>query len=663
MGAEGSPTQKSIEYCVKKKIPYTGGHPGGVSLPKKWGWTHRPDLVIGDLQKDDPYEKLFLIEIKPNLIDAVEDLYKEEYKSSKYLGIVGHDLSGKLVGQCASWKNPNVPGLWLSPTVLPYTDFYDRAYATYLKATNPLKDDIVDFANSLFIARNISREEIFEVYSGSFCSASRPATLTCGQIALWDECDKLQQNPLDEIYVMHATMFDSKSTMFPKKHRDKLGQYITEKAKEDYPAKMAKLTLDEFDKYKDHIHFVADLCSGTGTLLQAILSEVVVRYGKDFALKFTKEQLIAGDKDKAMREYTSVVMWNHTEKLFGKGVHIKIKETDLMKDKDDLSKTLICSNYPFNAADDSNYFSNILHHQLTECNLQHAIIMGYRAVFEKTSSQSRKIIGNDFYNMIEMKDNNVEFIDVKAPIAIVVFDKTKKIVATNNKIDVNKFTTVGQFNVKVVTASPLVPRKLKNGESIIKTTYNFADSIPFLMQEDLITPQGRRVPKPNAPVGTLPYQEYNKWIIDNPKSKYPKIKYYNNVLLYGDRTTGQNIVRLKYFPACTNLGNHSVRIVQGNSQILILIGLILTSSTFRMSLYTHFKGFHIKQKAINEDLLKTLPIPIETVDNKNQFKRLYEIGDELIIKGKTDPVLRDEADKIIEALYFTKTKIITSDVM
>lgn len=634
---EGKLTSAIKAYCTKKNIPCLSDV-NGIRIK---GWSHIPDAIIG-IEKDDVYTKMIIIEVKPTRDGALNDLKtKEEYRRCKYLAAVYFN-GEEMVGQKASWLKPEDGSVGFSSVgpELPLNRLLDGLHEIYQRTTNPVKHQIVDTVNSLIEQGQYRPYEIFNVLSGSFCDKQRPQDLPYSLGQLWSLCEQVSGNSADELEVLHNIVFRPQT----RDKRYELGQFITE-----YPwtLKIAELVVEEFDKHKDFTLY--EPCVGTGAITCEVITLLFRKYGKQKTEKIIREQLIVADIDPKMRAFAKIVLWNHTQSLFGQGILVKINESDLTKDSFDLSKMVVFGNYPFNAGSDYNYLAKILRKQL-DSGLSHMVLMGNSATFDSNKVQSRKILGDDFYNWIEEKYCTTDFKDVAVKISVIVLDRDRESAIKEIKFDLKKFTTMESLGVKI-SMIPKFSKGVKyNGKrkTIVADSYITTHSVPFITQRTLTTDKNLRVPVPTAPTGSVEHEIYTTYL--NEKHSYPKI---NNAtfLAVGSFTTPDNLVVQKYFCDTAAVSSGAgVFTLESSPEVLSIIGLIYTSQHFRKELFQHFpKCFQGRALYLNKQ--KSFPIPIETDKNKVQFERLRKIGQTLIIEGKKDNELRKEADKIIEKLY------------
>jgi len=549
-----------------------------------------------------------------------------------------------MVGQKASWLKPDSSvGFTLVGPEIPLERLLNELYAVYCRTTNPIKDQIVDKVNDLLKQDLYKSRDIFGVLSNCFCDNPRPDNLGHSLSKLWDMCEQLSGNSSDEIEVLHNIVFREET----RDNRYKLGQFITE-----YPwtLKIAELVVEEFDKRKDFTLY--EPCVGTGAITCEVITLLFRKYGKQKAEKIIKNQLIVADIDPKMRAFAHVVLWNHTEKLFGQGIDVDIRSSDLTTDNFDLSKMIVFGNYPFNAGNDYNYLAKILRKQL-DCGLSHMVLMGSTTTFDPNKIQSRRILGDDFYNWIEEKYRTDDFQKVAVQISVIVLDKTRKAKSTTEKFNSEKFTTLEEFNVKMTKLKPIIPLKLLDGTSIENSTYSIQNSYVYFTQTQLRDNKFiRKIPKPGAPHNSREFEIYNKWCLHYPKRTYlsPKI-YEGPQLIVGNIISPSYRCRLRYFTNVANVGDVHLISITGNINNLATLALILQSKYFQSVLYMHFAKLYKTEYRIDINKLKTLPIPKETEENKHQFDRLRKIGQTLIIENKEDEKLRKEADEIIEQLY------------
>ena len=213
-------------------------------------------------------------------------------------------------------------------------------------------------------------------------------------------------------------------------------------------------------------------------------------------------------------------------------------------------------------------------------------------------------------------------------------------------------TVASTLNMQMSKLKCLVPLVLTNGEHVDKDIYDPMYSLPYYKQPQLRDDvYNLRIPSPTAPRGTYENDIYNSWINENPKKKYP-LKYSSGAkLIVGNIVSSKYMCRLKYFKDTVDVGDGHLLSIKGHSNNISLLALILQSTFFRGTLYKHCPKLYKVDYRLDINKLKSLPIPIETEANKAQFKRLYEIGQKLIIEGVEDSELRKEADSIIEKLY------------
>jgi hypothetical protein len=625
------------KYCTKRNIPFICDV-NGVTIK---GWASRPDAIIGT-ENDDAHTKCVILEFKPTREGALNDLKrKEEYRCCKYLAAVYWN-GEEMVGQKASWLKPDSSvGFNLIGAELPLNRLIDGLYETYQRTTNPIKTQIVEFTQDLIKQGQYTEEQIFNVFSGSFCDVSKPAVLGHSLGQLWDMCVQIpKENSFDKLEVMDKIVFNDAT----RDQRYQLGQFITE-----YPwtLKIAELVVEEFDKRKDFTLY--EPCIGTGAITCEVITLLFRKYGKQKAEKIIKEQLLVADIDPEMRGYAEVALWNHTKKLFGQGINVKIQESNLTKDSFDLSRMIVFGNYPFNAGNDYNYLAKILRKQL-DCELSHMVLMGNSTTFDPNKTQSRKILGDNFYNWIEEKYSTNDFQQVAVKISVIILDRNRKNNVEETKFDSAKFTTLEKLNVEISMISKF-SRGVKYANktrTVISNAYDISRSIEFITQKTLTMDKGLRVPLPTAPEGSIEREVYEQYTVE--KGTYPKC-IRRTFLAVGSFTTPDNIVVLKYYYNVAAVSSGAgVFTLKGTPEVLSIIGLIYTSQHFRKELFQHFpKCFQGHALYLNKQ--KSFPIPIENEINKASFERLREIGQILIIEGKEDNKLREEADRIIEGLY------------
>jgi len=637
---EGILTSAVKEYCTKKNIPCISD----VNGTRIKGWSHIPDAIIG-AASDDIYTKSVVIEIKPTRDGALKDLQdKEEYRRVKYLAAVY--FNGKeMVGQKASWLSPTdgSVGFNLVGPELPLDRLLDGLYAVYQRTTNPAKQQIVEDVNFLIESKMYKNRDIFGVLSKCFCDQPKPPDLPYSLEQLWNKCEQVTGNSSDEREVLDNIVFRPQT----RDARYELGQFITE-----YPwtLKLAELIVEEFDKHQDFTLY--EPCVGTGAIASEVITLLFRKYGKRKAEKIIKEQMILGDIDPKMRAFAHVVLWNHTEVLFGKGINIKIQKSDLMTDSFDLSKMIVFGNYPFNAGNDYNYLAKIIRQQM-KCGLTHMVLMGDSATFDPLKIQSSKIIGDEFLSKIETKYTTDDFQKVAVRISVVVFDKDKTVEDIVGEYPSDKFTTLEELGVKVSyihdMAGKIRATRFKDKTPLRLDSYNPLYSMCFIQPRDLTTKNFPfRIPAPGAPVGSYEREVYDKWMKE--RGAYPVKRSYDNLLIIAVKSTTTNFVPLYYFDKFEGVIDDAT-VLQAPVGKLSISGLILQSDRFKTTLHKHFPKFQRVQRVLRVSALKTMPIPIETATNKTQFDRLCEIGQTLIIENKTDEALRKEADDIIEKLY------------
>lgn len=627
---EGRLTGAIDKYCYSHKYPLIAG----VNGPRVKGWANIPDRIMGK-ETDDVYTKCILIEIKGTKESTIKDLLtKKEYKDVKYLAAIYYDNQGNMCGSLHSWRKPKGKlDLEEIKTTTPLGEFLDYLYNNvYLVATNP---NIIQVTNDVYEAekQGHSFEDILNVISGSFVDKTFSVPLDFSLEKLRKSCDKLKR-PCDKIEVLHRLMF----TESTRDERYKLGQFITE-----YPHSLhiAEEVIKIFDKHQGLV--IYESCVGTGAIAEQLLILLYRKYGKRKALKIIKEQLRFADIDSKMRKYARTVLYLRTKELFGQGIHFKIEKNDLETDSFDLSKMIVYGNYPFNKGSDRNYLARLFKQQI-KCGLSLGVFMGNIGTFDPRKVQPHKILGDEFYNYIEEKYTTNDFKKVACSICIVVFDKDRK--TNKSMIDMERFTTLENFEVDSINYLPnFMPAKgakFQDKSTLYSEHYNPTNSIPYIRQTDLVVHQVKfYIPSPNAPEGSKEKEVYDCWMEE--WKYYPKIEKHT-CLAVGSFTTASKLVRLEYFNeyCCVSSGVYEMK---GNKQALGIIGLILQSSTFVNKLYMHFPPWQKTQYAVYANKLKTLPIP------KNIPERLYEIGQKLIIEGKEDKKLRQEADEIIEQLY------------
>jgi len=633
---EGLLTSAIKEYCTKKNIPCISD----VNGTHVKGWSHIPDAIIGT-EKDDIYTKCVIIEIKPTRDAALKDLQKEEYRRVKYLAAVYFN-GNQMVGQKASWLKPDSSvGFELVGPEVPLERLLNSLYATYKRTTNPAKDQIVDRVNALLEQKQYKAREIFGVLSNCFCDNPRPENLPYSLGQLWDMCSQVSGNSSDEIEVLHNIIFREQT----RSKRYELGQFITE-----YPwtLKIAELVVEEFDKRKDFTLY--EPCVGTGAITCEVITLLYRKYGKMKAKKIVENQLIVADIDPKMRAFAHVVLWNHTESLFGSGIDVKIQTSDLTTDDFDLSKMIVFGNYPFNAGNDYNYLAKILRKQL-DCGLSHMVLMGNTTTFDKNRVQSRKILGDDFYNWIEEKEVITDFQEVAVKISIVVLDKTRSVV--QHVQTATKFTTLRALGCEFKRLEDVIPIKFNDGTSFLKA-YTVKHSVPYFRGKDL-KPDAvpLRIPTSGSPGNSIEAESLNRWHAENPTKKIREpydIPGAGAILvnkLSSTTTFTYRYITIGAFPQVA--GNHMVlKITAPEKGLLSILGLILShpGKLLQQIAVPHYTGWGLRSR-----MLENLPFPKETEENKASFDRLREIGQTLIIEGKEDEVLRKEADEIIEKLY------------
>lgn len=627
MTKEGSLTDLFDKYCHKKDIPFFAG----VNGPRIEGWSHIPDRVMGE-PKDDLLTKCIIIEIKPTKEGAVNDLKsKEEYKTAKFLAAIYFE-NGKPCGSLHSWRRPTGElGFEEVLGTCPLNKFIDVLYSkVYKPAVNPDKVHVVNVAIKL--ATQYSQEEIFNVMSGSFAGEPKPADLGYSLNVFWSLCDKITR-PGDKVGVLHDVVFAPDTH----KERHKLGQFITE-----YPHSLhiAEKVIEIFNDHQDLM--IYEPCVGTGAIACELLTLLFRKYGKRKSRKIMKEQLKFADIGPRMRVYATVVLKLHTEKLFGEGngIHFKIEKNDLETDSFDLSKMIVYGNYPFNKGTDYNYLAKIFRQQM-KCGLSLGVFMGDSATFDPRKAQSKKVLGEDFYTWIKEEYSTTDFKEVAVKISVISFDRGRKsvqsvmnakFVSLGSKLSISRpFNFIGCDYIRFKDKTP-----------IYSTAYNPANSIPYLHQKELeldIDVYEKRVPDPEAPAGSKEREIYERWMKE--RGKYPpiKVRSFLGIGVY----TKSNKIPVRYFKNLAAILT-SINVVEGNEKLLGVVGLIFTSIKFTTALYKYFPLWH-SANALYTTNMKKFPIP------KNIPDRLYEIGEELIIKGKEDQALRDEADGIVEELY------------
>ena len=626
-------------YCVKHNIPMFPSGTNGVTIQ---GWSIKPDEVMGK-PGDDLLTKCIIFETKPTkygLKGAVTDLQsKEEYKAAKFLAAVYYE-NGKPCGSLHSWRNPKGKlGFEEVLPTQPLDKFINELYTkVYKPAINPVKMRIVNEAIKL--TGQYTSKEIFSIMSGSFTSQENPGNLPYSLNGFWSLCDEINR-PLDKTEILHDIVFAPDTH----KERHKWGQFITE-----YPhsLKIAEKVVEVFDEHQDLT--IYEPCIGTGAIACEVLTLLFRKYGKKKSQKIMTEQMKFADIGPRMRAYAEVVLYNHTEKLFGNGIRFTIEKNDLETDSFDLSKMIVYGNYPFNKGTDYNYLAKIFRQQI-KCGLSLGIFMGDSATFDSRKVQSRKILGEDFYTWIKEEYSTNDFKDVAVKISVVSFDRSRKKVQRGT---INtSFTTLKDLGVKILYvhdfAGKIRATRFTDKTPLRRSDFTPTNSMCFIQPRDLTTKDfSFRIPKEDAPVGSRECEVYKKWLVD--RKAYPKKRKYNNLLIIAVKATTNNFVPMHYFDTFEGVIDDAT-VLQAPTNMLCIVGLILQSNYFQQTLYKHFPKFQRVQRVLRVNKLKTLPIPKETGDNKDQFNRLREIGQTLIIEGKEDEALRKEADKIIEELY------------
>lgn len=624
MTQEGRLTDAFDKYCHKHNIPFCSG----VNGPGIEGWSKKPDRVLGT-ENDDLLTKSIAIEIKPKKVDAFKDLAKEKYKTFKYLGAI-YFKDNESYGCLCSWHDPNLPPGFQEIIEYPLEQFIKFLYEqVYKKAINSLKFQIISEAMCFVNTKRFTEEQVFNVMSGSFTNNSIQTPLDHSLGKFYKKCCKVMRS-IDKIEIMHGVKF-AKGTY---DERYQLGQFITEWP---YTLHIAEKVVELFDK--NTIKTIYEPCIGTGAITKELLTLLNKKYGSRKAKKIMLTQMKFADIDPSMRAFAEVVLYVHTEELFGEGIYFNIESSNLKTDDFDLSNMIVYGNYPFNKGKDYNYLAKILRQQYNSGLVCGCFIINTLTI-DPRKIQSKKILG-DFLNHVKVL-KKLKFDGVAVDISLIEYNENIK-KEKENVVMLGNFVPLKSLVIIHNTAGFIGGTKFKDGSFIYRQKLDYGT--PLIQQKDLwdSNPTESKIPLPNSPVDSEAQELYTRFIKEG--KSFPKIPEAKDQLLVGRYTTTAKHVLLRYFKNFKAVDSGgTMRSLTGTSNVLGAVGLILQSLTFKTKLHKYLPKFMKTQKKLAGDF-QILPIP------KNIPQRLCDIGLEVIIKGNENKELRAEADKIIEELY------------